>query len=131
MSISTYNPASLRIKEDSSGFNVSGVVCLVFPDGTATDLGRGIVEIVFSTATVAFEVSDPLTGTQDGVNPTFTVPGTLSWTNPILFRNGLLADRTTYSSGGTGNRTITFSSAFPDGTGGAGNELLVVIGVAA
>lgn len=71
---SIYNPASLRVKEQDGTPNVPGVVTLVFPNGSVTDLGRGAVSIVASAPAGSTVVIDETpTGNINGINDTFTL----------------------------------------------------------
>jgi len=125
-----YNPASLRVKEVSGGNNTTGVVTLEFPDGSVSDQGRGIARINIGAVVTASLSRVTLTGTQDGVNAVFTIPGTDTWTTVWVLRNAAWIDTTTYSVGGTGNRTVTMlMTNLPDASAPAGAELLEVVGV--
>lgn len=107
--MATYNPASLRVREKTSGLDLRGVVTLIFPDATVVELGQGAVLLKLTGATGS-GASVPFYPTQDSVNPRlWTIPGTDTWiASSIRFNwNGAEQQPSYVTVGGTGNRTIT------------------------
>lgn len=123
--MATYNPASLRVREKTSGLDLRGVVTLIFPDATVVELGQGAV-LLKLTGTTGSGAMTPFIPVQDGVNPRlFTISGTDTWvaSSIRIWLNGQylppIGSPASFTVSGTGNRTITLDPTImpPDLTG--------------
>lgn len=110
-----YNPASLRVREKTSGLDLRGIVTLIFPDATVVELGQGAVLLKLTGSAGAGSVT-PFYPTQDSVNPRlWTIPGTDTWvaSSIRIYWNGAQQQPSYVTVSGTGNRTITLDPLVP------------------
>jgi len=116
MAVTDYNPASLRVKEATSGKDIPGIVTVVFPDGWVTDKGRGVAQIAGVPAAATGLLLIAFEPTQDVTDPRkFTIPGSDSWAPSSIrvYLNGQRLRTSLLSISGTGNRTIILAPTVP------------------